>query len=68
MARSLEREEGLDSFCVDELTIKTKRKVQTVALDGEMFRLSSPLKVVSRPEVLQLIIPPPEPVPEQEKA
>lgn len=60
MARSLEKQEGLDSFCVETLTIKTRKKTQVVALDGEMFKMNSPLVVTAQPEILNLIVPPPE--------
>ena len=59
MARSLENQEGLDSFCVETLTIKTRKKTQVVALDGEMFKMTSPLVVTAQPQILNLIIPPP---------
>jgi diacylglycerol kinase family enzyme len=57
ISRTLQKEESLDSFCVDTLTIRTHRKSHSVALDGEMFTLSSPLVIHSLPEALSLIKP-----------
>ncbi|MBC7457850.1 MAG: NAD(+)/NADH kinase [Bdellovibrionaceae bacterium] len=57
-ANKLDREDGVVSFCIDEFEIITHdKKVSTIALDGELFKMSSPLKVRSRPKALKLIKP-----------
>lgn len=61
--KTLENEEKLDTFCVDELTIHTRRPVHEIALDGELMKLKSPYRVHALPGVLNLIKPPPEPEP-----
>lgn len=62
--KTLDNEEKLDTFCVDEMTIVTRKSSQKIALDGEMFKISSPLRVKSLPGALNLIKPPPELKPE----
>ncbi|MBC7419191.1 MAG: hypothetical protein H7328_00550 [Bdellovibrio sp.] len=55
---TLNTDEGLISFCVDELSIEThKRKKSSVALDGEMFLMDSPLTIKSLPKSLKLVKP-----------
>ncbi len=57
-ASTLDNDEGLTSFCVDELSIEThRRKKSSVALDGEMFLLDSPLTIKSLPKALKLMKP-----------
>lgn len=57
-ANKLDDEEGVVSFCIDEFEIITHdKRVSTVALDGELFKMSSPLKVRSVPKALKLIKP-----------
>ncbi|MBX2988354.1 MAG: hypothetical protein KF802_10705 [Bdellovibrionaceae bacterium] len=58
LIRRLENADNLESFCVDSLTIHTRRPVQSVALDGEMFHMTSPLNVISLPRVLNMVLPP----------
>lgn len=58
--KTIENDEKLDSFCVDSLTIYTHRPRHEIALDGEIFSVNSPLKVRALPEVLNLVLPPPE--------
>jgi diacylglycerol kinase family enzyme len=60
IAKTLEKEENLDAFCADSLTIHTHRRFQTVALDGELFRMPSPLRVRALPGALQMVLPPKE--------
>ena len=60
LAGKLENAEALDSFCVSSLAIHTKKKHHTVALDGELFKMTSPLKVEALPKTLNLILPPRE--------
>lgn len=55
--RTLDQEEKLETFCVDRLDIDTPFRHVEVALDGELFRMRSPLRIQSLPEALQLVIP-----------
>lgn len=61
--KTLEKEDRLDTFCVDELTIHTRRPTHEIALDGEIIVMKSPFRVQSLPGILRLIKPPPEPTP-----
>ncbi len=54
----LEKEERLESFCVDELVIHTNKKRNRIALDGEVLDIPSPLRVQALPEGLNLVRPP----------
>lgn len=56
--KTLDNETSLDTFCVDEMTIYTRQAEHMIALDGEVLRLKSPLKVKSLPGVLNLVTPP----------
>lgn len=58
--KTLEEDDNLETFCVDELTIHTNRRVHTVALDGEIFTMSSPFNVRSLPQILPMVLPPKE--------
>ena len=58
--KTLEQEERLNQFCIEELIIWTKRKKQTVALDGEIFKMTSPFKIRSLPDGLNMIVGKPE--------
>lgn len=58
--RTIENEERLESFCIDSLTIHSHPKHQQVALDGEIFHMSSPFEVKALPEVLRMMLPPKE--------
>lgn len=57
ITKTLEKEERLDQAAIEDLDIETKRRSQTVALDGEMFEMRSPLKVRSKPEAIRLMVP-----------
>lgn len=57
ITKTIEKEERIESFCVDELTIHTRKLHQTVALDGEMFKMISPLHVKAIPEALNMMLP-----------
>jgi diacylglycerol kinase family enzyme len=57
VVRALQSAEGLESFCVNSVDIHTHRSTQTVVLDGEIFKMKSPLKVKALPEILNLILP-----------
>ena len=58
VAKTLHKEERLQQFCVDDVQIVTKRRKQTVALDGETFEMSSPFEITSWPEAIRLVVPP----------
>ena len=58
--KTLENEKRMESFCVDELTIHTRKAYHTVALDGELFHMQAPLRVIAMPEILNLVLPPKE--------
>lgn len=60
LTKTIEKEENVDSFCVDSLTIHTSKAMQMVALDGEIFHLKSPLKVQALPNILRMVLPPKE--------
>ncbi len=55
--KTLENEQKLESFCVDELTIYTRKSSHSIALDGEIIRMDSPLKIKALPGALNLILP-----------
>lgn len=59
VTKTLEKEERLIQFCVEDLEIHSKRKHQSVALDGEMFEMTSPFKISADPEALMMIKPKP---------
>lgn len=50
------RKENLHSYCVKGLTIETARQSHEVALDGEIFHLSDPLRVQSVERALELVV------------
>jgi diacylglycerol kinase family enzyme len=54
---AMDSEENLRSNCVESLDIHTHRSLQTIALDGELFHMKSPLKVRALPRALNLILP-----------
>ena len=53
--KTLENDSKLETFCVDELTIHTRKSTHSIALDGEIIRMSSPLRVQALPGALQLV-------------
>ncbi len=53
----LEREDSIQSFCVDSLKIETRHPHKTVALDGELFPMVSPLEIKTLPQSLNLMVP-----------
>ncbi len=57
--KTLEKDEKLDTFCVDELTIHTRKPINEVALDGEIIHVPSPLRVHALPGALNLVLPSP---------
>jgi diacylglycerol kinase family enzyme len=58
LARTLEKEENLETFCVDSLVIGLRSWRTPVALDGEMFLFESPLVVRAMPGRLLMALPP----------
>ncbi len=58
LSKTLEREERLEMFCVDSLTIHIKRPRIMVALDGEIFHMSSPIRIEAKPHILKMVLPP----------
>lgn len=58
--KTLENDERLETFCVDALTIHTRHSSHEIALDGEIIRMQSPLKVRALPGILNLVLPPKE--------
>jgi len=60
VTKTIEKDEKLETFCADELTISTNRHHQTVALDGELIRMQSPFKIEAVPGALNLVVPTPE--------
>ncbi len=55
--RTLENDQKLDIFCVDELTIHTRKPSQSIALDGEIINLKSPFRIHALPGVLNMVKP-----------
>lgn len=55
--KTIENEDSLETFCADSLTIHTNRHHQMVALDGEIFRMTSPLRIRARPGILNMVLP-----------
>ncbi len=68
ITKTLRNEERLDQLSTDRLTIKTKRKTQTVMLDGELFEMTSPFNIQAVPGALQMITPPTNVVTNEEKS
>lgn len=56
--KTLESDEKVDTFCVEELTIHANRRKEWVALDGEMIHMKYPLKIQALPKILNLVLPP----------
>ena len=58
LLKTLEKDDRLETFCVESLTIKLPHRHTTVALDGELFTLTSPLQIEAMPETLPMALPP----------
>lgn len=58
--KTLENDTKLDSYCAESLTIFTRRPSHEIALDGEIFRTTTPLRIRALPKTLQLVVPPRE--------
>lgn len=59
--KTLNNEKRLSTFCVDEMTIYTRRRFHQIALDGEILHTTSPLRIEAAPGVLNLVKPRLEP-------
>lgn len=57
LMRMLDRDESLQGFCADALIIRRRHWKMTVALDGELFRLPTPLSVRRWQGALRLVKP-----------
>lgn len=55
--KTLENDKKLETFCVDDLTIYTRRPDHDVALDGEIIRMTTPFRVQAMPGALNLVTP-----------
>lgn len=58
LTKTLEDDQKLETFCTEEVTIYTRHASHEIALDGEIFRVTSPLKVRALPKILNLALPP----------
>jgi len=67
MVGSLREALDLEAFTAANVTIATHRKHLTVATDGEVSVMETPLEYENRPGALEVVVPPPPPPP-QEKA
>lgn len=57
LARALQQEEKLQSFCADRLRVHPRRRRIRVALDGELFNLRTPLCFSTRPAAIRVLLP-----------
>lgn len=57
LAKRLEADERLETMNVQSLTVKLPHRHISVALDGEMFRMTSPLMIEAIPRALLLRLP-----------
>lgn len=57
----LEQDRDFHAFTVRDATIRTRRGSLRVSLDGEVVRLSSPLRYSIRPRALRVLTPAPSP-------
>ena len=57
LAKTLEDDHRLKTFCADALTIRLPVKKIKVALDGEIFYVESPIRVSAEPEALKMVVP-----------
>lgn len=55
--RTLEDEKNVETFCVDSLTISTRKPSHMVVLDGEIITMNSPLHIKAMPESLNMVLP-----------
>jgi len=59
--RKLSDTDRLAGFCADELTVHRGKRYCTVALDGELRKLKSPLKFTAHPRTVVVRVPEPQP-------
>lgn len=57
LLRKLQDEESLTSFCADTVEVRRHRRRLAVALDGEVLRISPPLRFRSRRDAVLLVKP-----------
>ena len=57
---SLEQDRDFRSFALSTLEIRTRRRSVGVSLDGEVVRMSSPIRYRLRPRALRVLAPPPD--------
>lgn len=57
VTKNLKDAEGLETFCVDQLLIKTHRSIKRVALDGEQFDINGPFVIRAVPDAITLMRP-----------
>lgn len=55
--RTLEDEKNVNSFCVNSLTIFTRKPSHMVVLDGEIMTMNSPLHIRTQPQSLNMVLP-----------
>lgn len=55
--KTLDHEERLVTDCVEDLVIRTHKARVEVALDGELFKMDTPLQIQARPGILNLVKP-----------
>ncbi len=56
-AKGIRGATNLETHLITELTVNTWKKTVTVAIDGEIYKLTTPLRFKIRPNCLQVIIP-----------
>lgn len=59
----LEQDRDFHSFMLPGVEIRTRRRSLRVSLDGEVVRMTSPIRYVIRPRALRVLAPPPDPAP-----
>jgi diacylglycerol kinase family enzyme len=57
---SLEQDRDFQSFALSTVEIRTRRRSVGVSLDGEVVRMSSPIRYRLRPRALRVLAPPPD--------
>lgn len=58
LVRDLKLTKRFDRWCLPELTVETRLKSIPVYLDGEVTRMTPPLRYRTRPHALKVILPP----------
>ena len=54
----LEQDRDFHSFMLPEVEIRSRRRALQVSLDGEVVRMTSPIRYVVRPRALRVLAPP----------